>query len=123
MDDAEQIQEKLRSLGERYLRRTYGELDQLDNAIEDLRAGSAGALKEIERMMHKIRGSGAMFGFTEISDCAGRGEMLCVSSPTEISVTHALAECTQELRIHLRSAASAREVSLDHAAATPVVAG
>jgi chemotaxis protein histidine kinase CheA len=122
MDDAEQIQEKLRSLGERYLRRTYGELDQLDNAIEDLRAGSAGALKEIERMMHKIRGSGAMFGFTEISDCAGRGEMLCVSSPTEISVTHALAECAQELRIHLRSAASAREVSLDHAV-TPVIAG
>ena len=123
MDDAQQIQEKLRSLGERYLRRTYGELDQLESAIEDLRAGSAGALKEIERMMHKIRGSGAMFGFSEISDCAGRGEMLCLSGPTEISVTHALAECTQELRIQLRAAASACDVSLDPAAATQDVSG
>jgi chemotaxis protein histidine kinase CheA len=122
MDDAQQIREKLQSLGDRYLRRTYGELDQLEAAVADLRGGSPGALKEIERMMHKIRGSGAMFGFAEISDCAGRGEMLCVSSSTDISVTDELAECTEQLRIMLRAAAGAREVSLEHAA-TQVIAG
>ena len=123
MDDAQEIQEKLRSLGERYLRRTYGEMDQLDAAVADLHAGSSGALKEIERMMHKIRGSGAMFGFSEVSECAGRGEMLCVSSPLDPSIAATLASCVQELRIQVRTAAGVRNISLESAPAPPAIGG
>jgi HPt (histidine-containing phosphotransfer) domain-containing protein len=120
VDDAQQIQEKLRSLGERYLRRTYSEMDQLGAAVADLRAGSPGALKEIERMMHKIHGSGAMFGFSEISACAGRGEMLCVSNPQEASIADTLASYVEELRSQVQAAASVRKVSLEDASAPPV---
>ena len=117
MDDAQQIQEKLRSLGERYLRRTYSGMGQLEAAVADLRAGSPGALKEIERMMHKIHGSGAMFGFSAISECAGRGEMLCVANPPEASIADTLASYVEELRTQVQAAASARNVSLEDAPA------
>ena len=119
MNDAQQMQEKMRSLGERYLRRTHTELDQLEATLAQLRAGAAGALKEVERMMHKIRGSGAMFGFNELSDCAGQGELLCATNQDDPSVAAKLENCLRDLRVHLRAAADSRNIALEHGSASP----
>ncbi|MFL6576484.1 MAG: Hpt domain-containing protein [Povalibacter sp.] len=118
MDDAQQIQEKMRSLGERYLRRTYLEIDQMEATLARLRAGSTDGLKELERMMHKIRGSGAMFGFATLSDCAAEGELLCASSQPDPSVIAKLETHARELRVHVLDAAKLHNVLLENGPAS-----
>jgi chemotaxis protein histidine kinase CheA len=113
MDTAQQIQEKMRSLGERYLRRTYSEVSQLETCLTQMRSGSREAIKEMERLMHKIRGSGAMFGFAELSDCAGDAELLCVAHPNDPAIATQLETHVNRLRARLHEAARSREVTLE----------
>jgi len=80
MSDTAEMRRKMIEIGARYLARTITEIDDLQKMIVRLRAGDSAALKEIEILAHRIRGSGAVFGFAQLSDAAGAIEMLAVDS-------------------------------------------
>lgn len=67
MSDQDKLHQQLGDIGVRYLKRTLGEITVLSEKLLSLRSGQSGALKEIEHLSHKIHGSGAMFGFDELS--------------------------------------------------------
>jgi HPt (histidine-containing phosphotransfer) domain-containing protein len=66
--------EKLAEIGSRYLKRTQGEMPELRRLLDAAVAGDAAAFHQIGRLAHRIHGSGAMFGFGELSQVAGRLE-------------------------------------------------
>ncbi|HEY8539735.1 MAG TPA: Hpt domain-containing protein [Steroidobacteraceae bacterium] len=74
MHDEEKLRKEVIELGGRYLTRTLGELERLKGWFLELDAGSPLVLKEIERTAHKIHGSGAIFGFQDVSVPAGEIE-------------------------------------------------
>jgi chemotaxis protein histidine kinase CheA len=74
------LQKTFADIGARYLARTQGELTELGAHIERIRGGETAALKEVELLAHRIRGSGAVFGFHQVSDAAGEIEMLVVNA-------------------------------------------
>lgn len=73
MHDEEQVKQQLAQLGARYMKRTLADLQRIDELLAQL-PGSSAALKELERVAHKIHGSGAMFGFNDVSVQAGELE-------------------------------------------------
>jgi chemotaxis protein histidine kinase CheA len=66
MSEDDRWQQQVADIGTRYLKRTIDELPQLRECLYSLRGGGSDALKQLERMAHKIHGSGAMFGFDEV---------------------------------------------------------
>jgi len=74
------MQRKMAEIGSRYLARTITELGDLQRMVTQLPTGGNATLKEIEILAHRIRGSGAVFGFAKLSDIAGTIEMLAVDS-------------------------------------------
>lgn len=76
MNDEERLRQQMAQIGVRYLTRTLGELRRIRELITEVESGSPTALKELERAAHKIHGSGAMFGFQEVSDRAREVEHL-----------------------------------------------
>jgi HPt (histidine-containing phosphotransfer) domain-containing protein len=74
------MQRKMAEIGARYLARTTAELGDLQRMVTELPTGGNATLKEIEILAHRIRGSGAVFGFAQLSDIAGVIEMLAVDS-------------------------------------------
>lgn len=78
-DEEQRLQRQIADIGTRYLVRTLGELPQLRALLCDARDGTPDALKSLERMAHKIHGSGAMFGFEEISERAEDLERLAAA--------------------------------------------
>jgi hypothetical protein len=87
MNDQEEMRRKMAAIGARYLARTETEILDLQKMIEQLAVASPstrnGILKEIEVLSHRIRGSGAVFGYAQLSDAAGVIEMLAVDSALE----------------------------------------
>jgi len=71
-----QLRKQVSTLGAKFLERTRGEATQLRELVERLRSGDTGVLKRLQEMAHKIHGSGAMFGFPAISECADEIERL-----------------------------------------------
>lgn len=67
--------QQLGEIGLRYLKRTIGEIGTLRELLTQLQAGDASRLKEIEQLSHKINGSGAMFGFDDLSNQAREIEL------------------------------------------------
>lgn len=79
-DPAEaQLREQVKVLGEKFLIRTAGQVVTLREQVLRLRDGNPDALAAIEELAHKIHGSGAMFGFAALSECAGEIECLIVA--------------------------------------------
>jgi HPt (histidine-containing phosphotransfer) domain-containing protein len=78
------LQKRMAELGQKYLQRTVTELDELQSLVERVAAVDATTFKEIEILAHRIRGSGAMFGFDLISDAAFGIEMLAVDAKLEL---------------------------------------
>jgi HPt (histidine-containing phosphotransfer) domain-containing protein len=70
MEERNELQQKIAGLGDRYIRRTAGELAGLRDLIGNALLGNARALKDIEQLAHKIYGSGSMFGFEAVSEQA-----------------------------------------------------
>jgi HPt (histidine-containing phosphotransfer) domain-containing protein len=66
----------LAEIGARYIHRTLAELEQLRALSDAVAAGSSEALQELGTLAHRIRGSGAMFGFHAISKSAESLELL-----------------------------------------------
>jgi len=76
MSDDDQLQKQMADIGVRFLKRTIGEVSQLRAYLDSARTGSLDSLKQLERLAHKIYGSGAMFGFDELSERASQIERL-----------------------------------------------
>jgi len=76
MDERDELQQKIADIAGRYIQRTAGELGGLRELIAKVRAGNAGAAKEVEQLAHKIYGSGSMFGFEAVSEQARELELV-----------------------------------------------
>jgi two-component system, OmpR family, response regulator len=61
------VQTRIDSLAESFLQRTRGDAVRLTEMFELVRAGDWSILKDVERIGHSISGSGAMFGFPQLS--------------------------------------------------------
>ncbi len=75
----QEMQDQLRLLAGKFLLRTRNHVTQLRQLIEALASGRE-PLTQIEEIAHKIHGSGAMFGFAEVSACGGEIELLAEAS-------------------------------------------
>jgi len=73
-DARDALQVQLSALSVQFLERTRGQVGQLELLVERIGRGEAAALLELRAISHKIHGSGAMFGFPDISDPAGEIE-------------------------------------------------
>jgi len=67
-------------LARKYLERTGAEVEELHHLIERIPRGDDGVYRSIEILVHRIRGSGAMFGYNLISDAALGVESLAVDA-------------------------------------------
>jgi chemotaxis protein histidine kinase CheA len=79
-EQQQEMQKKMLEIGGRFLQRTRGEIDDLRRMATDISTRGVDALKDLEVLSHRIRGSGAVFGFAKVSDIAGVIEMLAVES-------------------------------------------
>jgi hypothetical protein len=70
------LQERVAKLGVQFLRRTLGELVTIRECLDACIAGDVGAIARLERMTHKIHGTGTTFGFERISQSAAHLERL-----------------------------------------------
>jgi len=80
MNNEDEMRVKFAAIGARYLARTANEIGQLEKLVGQLSTGGPATIKEIEILSHRIRGSGAVFGFASLSEAAGGIEMLAVDS-------------------------------------------
>jgi len=68
------LQAQLSALSVQFLERTRGQVGQLELLVERIGRGELPALLELRAISYKIHGSGAMFGFPDISEPAGEIE-------------------------------------------------
>jgi HPt (histidine-containing phosphotransfer) domain-containing protein len=78
MSKEDDLQTKLADIAVRYLERTRAEVEQLRALVANVASGDKPVLRDIEVLVHRIRGSGAVFGFTEISSAAEALENIAV---------------------------------------------
>jgi HPt (histidine-containing phosphotransfer) domain-containing protein len=109
MDERDKLQQQMSEIGDRYLRRTVGELARLQELLQKQREGVAEATQEIAHMAHKMHGSGAMFGFDAISDRARELELLA-GSPPESDYQQKLQTLISALDAQVRETARQRGV-------------
>jgi HPt (histidine-containing phosphotransfer) domain-containing protein len=102
------MQQQLGEIGLRYLKRTLGEIGTLRDLLSKLRAGEPSRLKEIEHLSHKIHGSGAMFGFHDLSNQAREIEVTAGSGQADSTDLHATLE-QHITALEAAAAAAARE--------------
>lgn len=76
--------ERFKQLAGQYLQRTREELVLLRVQLPRAREGDASALLEIQRIAHRINGSGAMLGFSAISQHAEKVERMVRQSDTQL---------------------------------------
>src|SRR5262245_4392109 len=107
-DDRERLARQMMEIGNRYLRRTLGELDKLKQLVAA--ANDAATLKEIEHLAHKIHGSGAMFGFDAVSARAGEMETLAAKGVIDAGVVPQLEKHLVELVGEVQVAARERGI-------------
>lgn len=110
MRDDEKLQQQIADIGVRYLKRTRGELSELRECLQSARGGAADALQQLERLAHKIHGSGAMFGFDELSERASDIERLAASGRQDSSWLDRIEQSVRALEIQVERAAQERGV-------------
>ena len=72
-----QLREQVAALGAKFLQRTQDQTSALRELLVGLSNGDESVLLRMQELSHKIHGSGAMFGFEEVSRIAGEIEQLC----------------------------------------------
>ena len=72
-----QLREQVAALGVKFLLRTQEQVTSLRELLASLSGGDESVLARMQELAHKIHGSGAMFGFEELSRFAGEIEQLC----------------------------------------------
>jgi HPt (histidine-containing phosphotransfer) domain-containing protein len=70
------VDDRLKQLAGLYLLRTRDELTLMRAKLQQAQAGQADALLELQRIAHRISGSGAMLGFKAIGEHAGQIERI-----------------------------------------------
>lgn len=108
MSDAEKLRQQLQEIGTRFLQRTLREIEPFDELRRRLRAGDRSCLEEIQRLAHRIHGSGAMFGFDAISTHAREIELLASSDAVGTDLLLRLESCLQALKNATVAAAATR---------------
>jgi CheY-like chemotaxis protein len=92
-------------LGEKFLARSKDEAVVLRALSEHAHEGNPIVMEEIERMAHKINGSGAMFGFSAVSTCAAEIEHIVDGFKSSDAATlQRLIECTRQLAFEIEVA-------------------
>lgn len=109
MDDHDKLQQQMSEIGDRYLKRTLGEMPRLRELLQQVRAGTPGSLEEVAHMAHKIHGSGAMFGFDGVSERARQMEVL-VAAPRSGDFEQQLEACVDALEEQVGNAAKSRGI-------------
>jgi HPt (histidine-containing phosphotransfer) domain-containing protein len=66
----QQMRQQVRTLAERFLRRTTDQVAAFREQLSRLSQGDTSVLQAVQDVAHKIHGSGAVFGFPQLSDCA-----------------------------------------------------
>jgi hypothetical protein len=74
VNEQERLKQQMAQIGSRYIGRTFGELQRMQELLQEALGGSPAMMKDLEHLAHKIHGSGAMFGFDRVSDQAGEIE-------------------------------------------------
>jgi HPt (histidine-containing phosphotransfer) domain-containing protein len=74
VNEQERLRQQMAQIGSRYIGRTFGELQRMQELLQLALGGSPAMMKDLEHLAHKIHGSGAMFGFDRVSDQAGEIE-------------------------------------------------
>lgn len=87
---AADLARRMAELGQRYLERTAGEVNELAALVAAIPGGDPATYQSLERLAHRIRGSGAMFGFELISDVAGEIELLAADAKLGLHVDRAV---------------------------------
>jgi chemotaxis protein histidine kinase CheA len=109
-DPAEaQLLEQVKALGELFLIRTAGQVVTLREHLARLRQGERDALTAIQELTHKIHGSGAMFGFAALSECAG--EIECLTLAEMDAPVNSLDEPAERLGILIEQLARALDAT------------
>jgi HPt (histidine-containing phosphotransfer) domain-containing protein len=114
MSDDERMQEQIAEIGGRYLRRTLSELPQMRELLDRLArepSQAAGLVQEIERMAHKIYGSGAMFGFDLVSGRAREVELAAGHRASDAEAIEQLRVRITALEDEVRASARMRGIS------------
>jgi HPt (histidine-containing phosphotransfer) domain-containing protein len=105
MGEEDRLQQQIADIGVRFLRRTLGEVSQLREYLDSARAGSLDSLKQLERLAHKIHGSGAMFSFDELSERANEIERLASTARNDIKSLDEIEEALRALEEQVDEAA------------------
>jgi HPt (histidine-containing phosphotransfer) domain-containing protein len=98
MHDEDKLRQQMAQIGGRYITRTLGELQRIHELSALVQSGSTNELKELEHAAHKIHGSGAMFGFDQVSDRAGEIEHIAGFLARHEGPDHLLGVSDDELR-------------------------
>jgi HPt (histidine-containing phosphotransfer) domain-containing protein len=101
---------QLKDIADRYLQRTLGDAAQLETLVHASVEGSDESVKLTEQLAHKIHGSGAMFGFTELSEIAGRIERTMAHTTDLEPIKVELCTLARQLRAAVQSAAAERGI-------------
>ena len=108
-----QLGERVKALADQFLQRTAGQILVFHQQLAELAAGDRSVLTLISQVAHKIHGSGALFGFPAISECAGKLEELSerlaaasasAADPPMSQGSQQLTECVAELAEALHAA-------------------
>ena len=81
----ENLASRMAAIGQRYLARTQTEIAELHALVARLSTADPQALKDIELLAHRIRGSGAVFGYHKLSDAAGVIEALALHASDRVA--------------------------------------
>jgi HPt (histidine-containing phosphotransfer) domain-containing protein len=98
MHDEDKLRQQMAQIGGRYITRTLGELERIRDLAALVGSGSTSDLNELERAAHKIHGSGAMFGFDQVSDRAGEIEHIAGYLARHDGPDHLLGVSDDDLR-------------------------
>jgi HPt (histidine-containing phosphotransfer) domain-containing protein len=101
MSEEDKLQQQIADIGIRYLKRTQTEIGQLRDCLQRCRDGAPDAPKQLEQLAHKIRGSGAMFGFDALSERANQIETLAATRNTDLATLQRIEAEIQALEAEL----------------------
>jgi HPt (histidine-containing phosphotransfer) domain-containing protein len=95
------LRERQKELGRLFLQRTLQEIPVLRESLSRTRAGDLTAFGEMERLAHRMSGTGATLGFPAISEAAARVERIAgTSNPSKVDALAAAIDfldgCTRQ---------------------------
>jgi CheY-like chemotaxis protein len=114
--DKATVQRHVVHLGDRFLQRTRDETVILHTLAEHAQDGDPIVIEQMERLAHKIHGSGSMFGYAAVSVCAADLESLVgevrlrdaiAGAAIAPQVLDSLIACTKRLAQAVEAAATA----------------